>query len=179
MKFNDIQMFVSDGNYEVNMPIDHLERRIVEWQAEDNLQLDPDFQRGHVWSEEQQVAWMEYFLRGGKTGRTLYFNTPWWQDFDKKKYEYKDFVLVDGLQRMTAFLRFLRGELAIFGGRYIGDFEDRIRMAHASDNLRLNINNLKTKAEVLRWYIQMNDGGTPHTPEEIAKVRALLEGEKE
>jgi len=177
MKFHDIEQFTRDGAYEVNMPLDLLERRVNEWLEGDNLQLDPDFQRGHVWTEEQQVAWMEYFLRGGKSGRVLYFNAPWWGDFNKGRYEYKDFVLVDGLQRMTAFLKFLHGDLAIFGGHLIGDFEDRIRMARSSDNLRLNINNLKTKAEVLRWYIQMNDGGTPHTPEEIAKVQALLDEE--
>ncbi len=50
--------------------------------------------------------------------------------------------------------------------------------ARASDNLRLNVNSLKTKREVLTWYIQMNAGGTPHSNDEIAKVQKLLEKEK-
>lgn len=175
MNFKDIPQFVEAGNYEINMPFGHIEERIAEWQDEHDLQLDPDFQRGHVWTEEQQIAWLEYFFQGGKSGCVLYFNTSWWGDFNKRKYEYKDFVLVDGLQRMTSILRFVRNEIGIFGGNKYGDFEGKIIMARASNNLRLNINNLKTKADVLRWYIQMNDGGTPHTSEEIDKVRVLLE----
>lgn len=178
MKFHDIPQFILGGGYEVNMPLNCLERRIDEWVKEDGIELNPDFQRGHVWTEDQQIAWMEYFLRGGISGRTLYFNAPWWGDFDKNKYEYKDFVLVDGLQRLTAFLRFLKGEIGVFGGHRVGDFEDRVRMCRASDNLRINVNSLKTKAEVLQWYIQMNEGGTPHSKEEIAKVKELLEGTK-
>ena len=36
------------------------------------------------------------------------------------------------------------------------------------------INNLKTKNEVLQWYIEMNDGGTPHTKEEIDRVKQMM-----
>lgn len=39
----------------------------------------------------------------------------------------------------------------------------------------ININDLKTKKEVLQWYIQMNSGGTPHSPEEITRVEKLME----
>ena len=31
------------------------------------LQFNPDFQRGHVWTEGQQIAFMEFLLKGGKT----------------------------------------------------------------------------------------------------------------
>lgn len=41
--------------------------------------------------------------------------------------------------------------------------------------LRLNVNNLKTEKEVLQWYIDMNVGGTPHTLEEIERVKKMIE----
>jgi hypothetical protein len=41
--------------------------------------------------------------------------------------------------------------------------------------MKINVNSLLTKADVLRWYIQFNAGGTPHTAEEIEKVKALLQ----
>ena len=44
-------------------------------------------------------------------------------------------------------------------------------------DLLFNVNNLKTKAEVLVWYIEFNTGGTVHTEEEINKVKMLLENE--
>ena len=68
VRFADISKFTRDGNYQVDMDI----RRVPEWieneQKEMGLQLNPNFQRGHVWTEEQQVTWLEFFLRGGKSG---------------------------------------------------------------------------------------------------------------
>ncbi len=39
----------------------------------------------------------------------------------------------------------------------------------------LNVNDLKTEKEVLQWYVDMNAGGTPHTSEEIEKVKRMIE----
>jgi len=89
---------------------------------------------------------------------------------------YSEFTVVDGLQRITALLRFVRGELPVFGYK-LGEYEDRLRMARSGDNLRFNVNCLKNKADVLQWYIDMNTGGVVHTDEEIEKVRVLLEEE--
>jgi len=177
MKFGDIPQFVTEGNYQVNQPLSSLLNRIDDWKEEDGILLDPDFQRGHVWDEKQQIDWIEYFLQGGKSGRTLYLNAPWWGHFDKDRYEYKDFVLVDGLQRLTAFTKFLSNELPIFHGILYCQFEDKLRHCPAEMNLQININSLKTKHDVLTWYIQMNEGGTPHTEDELDKVKIILEQE--
>ncbi len=39
----------------------------------------------------------------------------------------------------------------------------------------LNVNDLKTEREVLQWYVDMNAGGTPHTSDEIEKVRKMIQ----
>ena len=36
------------------------------------------------------------------------------------------------------------------------------------------MNNLATMEEVYKWYIELNSAGTPHTEEELNKVRAML-----
>ena len=38
----------------------------------------------------------------------------------------------------------------------------------------LNVNDLKTEKEVLQWYVDMNAGGTPHTNEEIERVKRMI-----
>ena len=53
-------------------------------------------------------------------------------------------------------------------------FEDNLPM---EIDIIVNINELKTRKEVLKWYIEMNEGGTPHTEEEIKRVKRLLESE--
>ena len=41
--------------------------------------------------------------------------------------------------------------------------------------LKVHINNLKTKKEVLTWYLEMNTGGTVHTDDELDRVRKMLD----
>ena len=82
---------------------------------------------------------------------------------------YDDFVCVDGLQRITAILRFLGNEFPAFGS-YYREFEDRLSI---TNTVRVHVNDLKSKKEVLTWYIEMNAGGTPHSKEEIDRVTAL------
>ena len=83
-------------------------------------------------------------------------------------------VCVDGLQRFTAIERFVNDEIKVFGCLF-SEYEDSVRM---SNTIKININDLQTREEVLQWYIDFNSGGTVHTDEEIDKVKMLLEKEK-
>ena len=170
MKFNEIPEFIPDGNYSTNMSMEFLIKQIDSWIEEDGLQLNPDFQRGHVWTQEQQEKYIEFVLRGGKSGRDIYFNDPFWCR-TKKDSSYKDFVCVDGLQRITAIRKFLNNEIKVFGHFYkaFGGRTDIVR-----HGIIVHINNLRTKKEVLEWYIQMNDGGTPHTKQEINRIKDMI-----
>ena len=114
MRFRDIPQFISDGSYQVNMSWEYLIEWLDQRVKEEGLQLNPDFQRGHVWTEEQQIKFLEFILQGGKTGRTLYFNDPYWHSV-RPKTGYADFVCVDGLQRITAIQRFMNDEIRVFG----------------------------------------------------------------
>ncbi len=169
-KFADIPSFTRDGSWQCDFDFAYLLQFIDEHIKSYDLQLNPDFQRGHVWTEEQQIAWLEFFLRGGRTGRILYFNCPWWQD-EKEDKGYNDFVCVDGLQRITAIRRFMNGEIPVFGS-YVNEYEDTMSIVRHS--IKVNINNLKSEKEVLQWYIDMNAGGTPHSSEEIDRVRKMI-----
>ena len=82
-------------------------------------------------------------------------------------------MCVDGLQRLTAALAFLHDEIPAFG-HYYSEYEDKLPF---DVDFIFNVNDLKTKAEVLQWYIEMNAGGTPHDSKEIDRVKALLSAE--
>lgn len=170
MKFEDIPRFTRPGSYQVNMLLHHIPEWIERHEEELGLQLNPDFQRGHVWTREQQIKYIEFILRGGKSARTIYFNHPGWLSNWKG-----DFVCVDGLQRLTAVMKFINNEISAFGTFY-NEFEDKIPLYIT---LVFNVNNLQTRKEVLQWYIELNTGGTIHTEEEINKVRELLGKEED
>jgi uncharacterized protein with ParB-like and HNH nuclease domain len=168
MKFTDIPQYTRCGSWECNFGIYDFVEKIEGWERENNLQLNPDFQRGHVWTEKQQVSYVEFILRGGTTGRVIYLNHPgWMSDFEG------EFVCVDGLQRITAMKRFIHNEIMAYNHFY-REFEGSPRM---TNDMKININNLKTRKEVLQWYLEMNSGGVVHTKEELDKVRKLLEQE--
>lgn len=171
VSFQDVPRFTSCGSYAVDYPMKHLVKWVEEEIAQQGLVLCPDFQRGHVWTEQQQVSYIEFLLRGGKTGRDLYFNCPGWQT-QVPEGAYNEYVCVDGLQRLTAIQRFVKDELRVFGNLY-SEFKGWLRTDQ--DNLRVHINDLKTKKEVLAWYLEMNSGGTPHTQKELRRVSEMLQ----
>lgn len=173
MKLKDIKKFTSEGNYAVDYPLRYIPGAIKHYQDEYRLQLNPDFQRGHVWTPEQETAFMEFLLRGGKTARTIYFNHPGWKN---ARYDDGEFVCVDGLQRLTSILKFMDNKVPVFGGNYLKDIEDFPRL-DMSLSMRFNINDLKTRKEVLQWYLEFNTGGTVHSEAEIKRIKELIKKE--
>ena len=173
-RFKDIPRYTSSGNYTVNVPWGYVKDNLDRYIGADGkrgvakLDMNPDFQRGHVWTEAQQVAYLEYALSGGMSGRNIYFNCAGWMDDWRGP-----FVLVDGKQRINAVLSFLDDKVTAFGSHY-SEFTDDLLFSEPQ--FLFAVNNLKTREEVLRWYLQMNAGGTPHTPHELDKVREMLEG---
>jgi uncharacterized protein with ParB-like and HNH nuclease domain len=173
MKFSEIEQFISSGSYEIDVSLDFLKRTLQHWEEDYGLELNPDFQRGHVWTEEQQIAYMEFLLRGGVTSRVIYFNSPAFGGNEKTDLP-DTIVCVDGLQRLTACLRFIDNEIKVFG-HFISEFEDSPRLRQG---LKFNVNCLTKREDILKWYIQFNEGGTVHTKEELVRVKELLKLEQ-
>lgn len=173
MKFTDISMLTRDGSYCVDIPLDYLEVAYRRYVDDCGLDLDVDFQRAHVWTDAQAVAFVEHLLRGGRGSETIRFNMAGWMGGGEDE---SPMVCVDGKQRLAACLRFVRNEIAAFGHFY-REYEDTPRIIQGA--LKFTVNNLSTRAEVLRWYLEINTGGVVHTDAEIAKVRKLLAMETE
>lgn len=165
LSFSDIPKFPS-ANYEVSAGWSHLESTLDLLNEEGQLDLDPDFQRAHVWTREQQIAYVEYILRGGEVAKNITFNCAGWPSSASEP-----IVLVDGKQRLEAARAFLRGDLPAFG-RKISEYEGKLNSLIARFNFR--ICSLATREEVLQLYLNINAGGTPHAEDEIQRVRDML-----
>lgn len=174
MKYSDIIPFIRAGSYEVDVSLSSLEKTLEFFEKDYGLELNPDFQRGHVWTEAQQVAYLEFLFRGGVSAKVIYFNSPAFGTRDADSDLPDTVVCVDGLQRLTAAIRFLHNEIKVFG-HYFNEFEGSPRVMQG---LRFNVNSLQKKADILQWYIEFNSGGTIHTKEEIERVQKMLEEER-
>ena len=151
--------------YHVDINWNYLEKQI-DSEVELNIDLNPDFQRAHVWTEKQQIDYCEYILQGGTSGKELYFNCSGWMKDFKGPY-----VIVDGKQRLQAVRLFMSGKIKVFGS-YISEYINIPKMITTS--FSWNIAALETRREVLEWYLNFNSGGTIHTEKELQKVRDML-----
>jgi hypothetical protein len=88
---------------------------------------------------------------------------------------HKDFVIVDGKQRLSAVLDFLDNKIKAFGHLY-SEYEDKYFLGGI--DFIFKVNNLATKSDVLRWYLDINNSGTPHSTNEIQRVREMLDHEE-
>ena len=166
-KFRNIESFI-EGNYQIDVPLSYLNMHINEYIGGYNLDLNPDYQRGHVWNTEQQISFVEHVLRGGRN-TVIRFNCPNWVSGRGK-----DMVIVDGKQRMTACLAFLNNDIPAFG-YYFLEYEDKMDLFC---RLQFIINELPTRKDVLKWYLEINSGNVAHTDEELERVEKLLAAEK-
>lgn len=164
-RFQDIKSF-PHCSYRVDVSWRYLESHISEDIKDYNLDLNPDFQRAHVWTKQQQIDYCEYALRGGYSGKELYFNCKGWSGLPEGPY-----VIVDGKQRLNAARMFMADKIRVFGSLY-SEYTDIMR-SHLS-SFSWNIAALETREEVLNWYLDFNAGGTVHTEDELQKVRNLL-----
>lgn len=139
------------------------------------VELNPDYQRGHVWTPAQRTTFCESFIRG-QASALLMFNCPSYHgalsdrvgDLPKHLMQ-----CIDGLQRFTALTDYAADKVQVFGDKVCSDF-DQSPFDVRRQRAQVRVYGLQSRAELLRFYIDLNSGGTVHSDEELTRVRALL-----
>lgn len=142
------------------------------------MELNPDFQRGHVWTEAQQLHYVENALRGivAQTAFVIQLNCPNWENDDYNGELPRGMQCIDGLQRLTAIQKLYSGELKPFG-LSLDDLDfSSFNLKRTLYRFRIEMFTFQTRAELLKHYLDLNTGGTPHSAEEIERVKQLLKG---
>ncbi len=158
-----------------NFGMASLARRVAD--PVDAICLTPDYQRGRAWTDDQCAKFIGFMAEGGEP--PVIFVQRWLASRGQP-----DEVL-DGLQRITACLRFLNGEVPMEltdGTRvFLRDMDpndQRLLVSSVSGpNLTIQYVLYETRADVLKMYLRLNRGGTVHSDAEIERVSALLQAE--
>lgn len=173
LNFQDIPQFPR-SYYRVDVELRYLQEHLDHWAERTTsdlpevLIMNPTWQRGHVWTPEQQTSYVEYMLKGGTTGKQVYFNCSSWNgNYDTPIY------CVDGLQRITALTEFMKNKVPVFGGHYLNDIEGNIRLLNVT--LSFNMLKIKNTKELLKVYLDFNSGGTPHNPNELKRIQEMID----
>lgn len=166
--FDDIPQ-IPRAHYRINVFWDSMER-YFEDQREHGLDLDPEYQRGHVWSPEQQRKYVEYRLQGGEMAKQLTAVSIGWNNYPHAHYS-----LMDGKQRIEAVRAFLGNKLPVFG-LYANEFSGRMRSMLC--DFEWCVIEVKSITDVYRTYLTFNDGGTVHSEQELHRVRGMIQAEE-
>lgn len=137
----------------------------------------PDYQRGHVWTDAQAGRFMGFLLEWG-TPPVIFVQR--WADTSRSD------EVVDGQQRLTAIRRWCANEIpAIFADpsqppMFLRDFSEadrQILTGYGGPTLTIQYVGYTTRAEVMAFYLRLNTGGTPHSADEIERVRGMIAAE--
>ena len=167
MKFKDIPQ-IPFSSYCINVPWNFLKSQLEHWHRQDMgspLILQPDFQRGYVWNEFQQISYVEYVLKGGKAARNILFNCPSWQRKMNDPVE-----CFDGQQRLGAALAFLDNKIQAFGTFY-KDFEGNLPL---DVDFIFEVFCIKDRKELIQTYLDFSKGGSVHTEKDLSSAYEAL-----
>lgn len=152
---------------EVVVPITDLRRTL----DHDETDLSPSYQRDSVWTDARRAAFVGHVISGGETMALVIQRSP-----DGGRAE-----VLDGKQRIEAVYAWLDGKVPaqlpngveVWIGELRRDERGRVP-GLMRVGLMLRYIDLPWR-ERKRFYVNLNSGGTPHTPEDIAHALAAEE----
>lgn len=145
------------------------------------LELNPEFQRGHVWNLDKQIAFVENLLRGIDINKIIRFNDLTMHPHDNADEVLQNKIIcIDGLQRLTAIIDFIDGKYKIFNNQL--SYEDILnnpdkplmRRIFNGALLQFDFLQITSYKEVLEYYIDLNTGGIAHTQADIQIAKDIL-----
>lgn len=163
----------------------YLERHLADLESV-GFEIYPEYQRGHVWTQAQQAAYIEHVMLGGETAREVIVVRVGSRDATYSKTTttrsglvIQGYSMLDGLQRVTAVRALMRGEFPVLtcirphGFRWSEFDPGAQRQLHMRFHVREVA--VPTQADVLELYLRLNSAGTQHSAKELGRVRAMLE----
>lgn len=120
---------------------------VRDWNKNNHLELQPDFQRNVVWTKAAQIMLIDTILRGIPIPKVYIKSIV----INEETYR----IVVDGQQRLTAILNFIKDEL-VLGSPYKGEYKGR-KFSELPDTVR---------NDFIRYKIDINEIFNP-TDEEI------------
>jgi hypothetical protein len=149
---------------------------ISDWGRDDKWVMGfalPDFQRDNVWTDEQNIAFINSARRKLPLGTFTYnvtYDVPSAKrvDANGRTFFYADMWLIDGLQRMTALQKWFDDEFPVEGS-YWSELDKTTRLMFLQNNHFNSYETKLTDEHSLRLiYDNMNFGGTAHKEHERA-----------
>ncbi|MFD4596739.1 DUF262 domain-containing protein [Streptomyces sp. NPDC058464] len=190
---------------QTGLPLEHLSLNVADRQAREiarsftefGLDLNPPYQRGRVWTEDQKIALIRSWLTGTPTGVVIFNDraTVEWKaanGHDPTEHDEPIYACIDGQQRISTAREWFAGELAVpaswFPGEDVTAPEDTDdgpyvrwsglalpRQRHFANRAHLTVATARvaTVQEEAAIYLLVNGGGTPQTDADMARAARI------
>lgn len=167
---------------------------ILHLYAWDGLVCDPEFQRGYVWTHEDQQALLQSiferleigsvtmirhhgYLHSKVTTPVRYMNLHGEEVWIPRCND-NTVSIIDGQQRLTTIVNFVLDRLTYRGLKFSElSYADQTEFNNTQVGYRLINEEDISRVEILKLFLQANRG-VPQTAKHLAKVQALYEQEK-
>ena len=142
---------------------------LIHFYYEEGITLNPSYQRGHVWTEDQKVLLVDSLFNGIDLGKFVFaFN-----GFDVGPNENLT-EIIDGKQRLSAIIEFYEDRFP-----YKGKLFSQLKWQDRSFFLRYLITYGESKEPLtekqkIEIFLRLNAGGTAQTKEHMDMVREKL-----
>lgn len=189
-------------------PLEHLSLNAADRQAREiarsfsesfGLDLNPPYQRGRVWNEDQKIALIRSWLTGTPTGVVIFNDrsTPEWKaanGYDPIDRDEAMYACIDGQQRISTAQAWFASELAVpaswFDPADVETTEDTAdgpyvrwsgltlpRQRHFANRAHLTVATARvaTIQEEAAIYLLVNGGGTPQTDADMLNAARVAE----
>lgn len=143
------------------------------------IDMNPEYQRGLVWTEEQKVKLIDSIFNNVSIGAFVLAEKKWFTD---GKVTSEMYEIVDGKQRLTAIVDFISSKFQ-YKGKYYHELAPITRHKFEDQQVLIGLLNLdKTdteynKKQVIEQFIRLNENGTIVDKKIIDKAKELIKGE--
>jgi hypothetical protein len=173
---NAIDLFEQDDDIHFSFQQRDIRSLINQYLNEFGLDLDPDYQRGHVWDNDQQVNLIDSIFKHVDIGKFAVIKRPWGPDGNKpltpKLYE-----VLDGKQRITAIIDYYLGHFK-YKGKYYNELGYMDQGHFTNFSISYAESDYLTQEQKYRYFLKLNTTGTPVDPAHMERVAGLLAKEQ-
>jgi len=141
------------------------------------IDLEPEYQRGNVWTIEQKRALITSIFRNIDIGKIAIIKRHWGPDGNKPATP-KLYEMLDGKQRLTALVEYYTGQFT-WRGKYFHElcWSDKGHFKYYTVSIAET--DPLTKEQKYHYFLKLNTSGVPVDPDHMAKVTGLLQKEIE
>lgn len=167
-----------------------------------DIDVDPPYQRGQVWSDDQRIALISSWMQGLPTGVVILSDRaqPAWSAATGDIYATGDtavWAVVDGKQRLSAALAWYEDAFAVPASWFPADLVDHTentddgpyvrhggltitgqrKLEHRAQFAVAEFRTAATVHDEAKVYLLVNGGGTPQTATDMRRARDLAHDE--